>query len=315
MDNIYEIRDYIEGFVSRFEIWIKAAFRFILAMITLSVVNGRLGYMEKLDSSTIVVAVSLLCALMPSGMIVFFAAIFVVLHAYALSLEVAIIVLALFLLMFLLYFRFTPNDTLAVILTPLSFLVGIPHTMPLIYGLCGSPFSALSVGFGAISYFTVDYVSDSADKIKGMTDATTVERFRTILDGMIKNRTMMAYVIAFAATVVLVSIIRRLPIKHAWSIAIGLGAATEIIMLMILSVRLNADINIPPLFVGTIIATAIAFLYKLFVFSVDYARTERVQFEDDSYVYYVKAVPKIKTSVKRRMAKDRKEKKEQEEDY
>ena len=39
----------------------------------------------------------------------------------------------------------------------------------------------------------------------------------------------------------------------------------------------------------------IAFIYKLFVFSVDYAKTERVQFEDDGYYYYVKAVPKIRT--------------------
>ena len=29
-----------------------------------------------------------------------------------------------------------------------------------------------------------------------------------------------------------------------------------------------------------------------FLFSVDYSRTEKLQFEDDEYYYYVKAVPK-----------------------
>lgn len=31
---------------------------------------------------------------------------------------------------------------------------------------------------------------------------------------------------------------------------------------------------------------------EVFFFSVDYSRTENVQFEDDEYYYYVKAVPK-----------------------
>ena len=36
---------------------------------------------------------------------------------------------------------------------------------------------------------------------------------------------------------------------------------------------------------------------KFFVFNVDYTRTERVQFEDDEYYYYVKAVPKNTVSI------------------
>ena len=34
------------------------------------------------------------------------------------------------------------------------------------------------------------------------------------------------------------------------------------------------------------------FFYRFFVFSVDYSRTEYLQFEDEDYYYYVKAVPK-----------------------
>ena len=32
---------------------------------------------------------------------------------------------------------------------------------------------------------------------------------------------------------------------------------------------------------------------QFFLFNVDYSRVERVQFEDDEYYYYVKAVPKM----------------------
>ena len=42
---------------------------------------------------------------------------------------------------------------------------------------------------------------------------------------------------------------------------------------------------------------ALAAVYHFFVFAVDYTRTEYVQFEDDDYYYYVKAVPKIAISL------------------
>ena len=39
------------------------------------------------------------------------------------------------------------------------------------------------------------------------------------------------------------------------------------------------------------------------IFSLDYSRTEYVQFEDDEYYYYVKAVPKISIAVPQKKVK------------
>ena len=38
---------------------------------------------------------------------------------------------------------------------------------------------------------------------------------------------------------------------------------------------------------------SIALLLQFVFFNLDYSRTERTQFEDDEYYYYVKAVPKV----------------------
>jgi len=42
---------------------------------------------------------------------------------------------------------------------------------------------------------------------------------------------------------------------------------------------------------------------KLFVFGGDYSRTERLEYEDDEYFYYVKAVPKASVSTSERSIK------------
>ena len=55
------------------------------------------------------------------------------------------------------------------------------------------------------------------------------------------------------------------------------------------------------LLIGALLSLAVALLYHFFVFTVDYMRTEYVQYEDDDYVYYVKAVPKV--AVTRKLCK------------
>ena len=42
---------------------------------------------------------------------------------------------------------------------------------------------------------------------------------------------------------------------------------------------------------------------ELLFFSVDYSRTENIQFEDDEYYYYVKAVPKVGVAVPEKKVK------------
>ena len=44
-------------------------------------------------------------------------------------------------------------------------------------------------------------------------------------------------------------------------------------------------------------------MLQLLFFSVDYSRTENIQFEDDEYYYYVKAVPKVGVAVPEKKVK------------
>ena len=55
----------------------------------------------------------------------------------------------------------------------------------------------------------------------------------------------------------------------------------------------DSQINILGIIMGTVIAAFISLGIEFFAFNLDYSRTEKVQFEDDDYYYYVKAVPKV----------------------
>ncbi len=62
--------------------------------------------------------------------------------------------------------------------------------------------------------------------------------------------------------------------------------------------------------IGNIAAVVIGFIMEFFLFSVDYSRTERLQFEDDEYYYYVKAIPKISVTAPEKTVKHINERKE-----
>ena len=87
------------------------------------------------------------------------------------------------------------------------------------------------------------------------------------------------------------------------AMAIVAGAVTDVIVLLAGSLVLGISPRLIAVIVGSLVSAVLAFILQLVVFSLDYTRTEYVQFEDDEYYYYVKAVPKISITVSEKKVK------------
>ena len=74
-------------------------------------------------------------------------------------------------------------------------------------------------------------------------------------------------------------------------------------ILLIGDLMFDTNVSIIGIIIGTVISVLIAKVVEFFTFNVDYSRTEKVQFEDDEYYYYVKAVPKITVATPSRTVK------------
>ncbi len=278
---------------SKYEVYITPLLKFLLALVALLLINSRLGYMESIDKSTVVLIVALMCSFMPMNFIVIMTALFTLLHLYSFSLECAAVVGAGFLLMFLLYFRFSPKDTLVVVLMPICFLMKIPYVVPLAMGLVGTPTSVVSVACGVIAYYMIHYVTQNVSVIAAMAGEETAAKFRFIIDGLLNNKEMVVTIVAFGITVILVYLIRRLSLDYAWTIAMAAGVVVDIMVLLVGDLMFETNVALFGVIAGNVAAFLLALVLQFFVFNVDYSRTEKVQFEDDEYYYYVKAVPKV----------------------
>ena len=293
MTTLLVVKQYIKNFISKYEVYLKPLMKLILALASLMMINSKIGYMHRLDNISIVLIVALMCSFMPMNFIIFVAAVFTVLHLYALSLECAAIALVLFLVLFLLYFRFCPTDTLVVLLTPMCFVLKIPYAVPLTMGLIGTPASAISVGCGVIVSYLISYIADSATALSGMDTEDIITKVRYIVDGLLNNKEMLLTIFAFAVTIVIVYLIKRMSINYAWTIAMIAGAIVDVMILLVGDLMFDTNVSIIGIIIGTVFSMLIAKVVEFFAFHVDYSRVEKVQFEDDEYYYYVKAVPKI----------------------
>ena len=303
MTTLLVAKQYIKHFISKYEVYLKPLLKLVLALASLMLINGKIGYMHRLDSISIVLIAALMCSFMPMNFIIVVAAVFTVLHMYALSLECAVVTLVLFLVLFLLYFRFSPKDTIVVLLTPMSFILGIPYVMPLAMGLLGSPASAVSVGCGVIVTFFIRNIADGSSTLSAMETEDMASRFRYIIDGFIFNKGMILTIVAFTAAIIIVYLICRLPVDYAWTIAIIAGALADVMILLVGDLIFDTNVSILGLIIGTVVSGLLAKVIEFFAFHVDYSRTEKVQFEDDEYYYYVKAIPKITVSAPSRTVK------------
>lgn len=296
MTALLELRDKLKYFYSKNEVFILPIIKFLLAFVTLSQINSRMGYMLKVDNIAIVLIAALMCSFLPNVCIILFAALFTLLHMYALALEIALVGLVVYLLMFLLFFRFDPKDSLAVVLTPLLCYLKVPYIMPVVMGLLGTPASAVSVCCGVVVYYLLLAVTTNAAAINTMEAADVTAKLRLVIDALMGNKAMLVMVVAFAITVVVVYMIRRMSIDYSWSIAMITGVILNLVILLVGDLIYETNTSLVGAILGNLLALAVSKVIEFFRFCVDYSRTEKVQFEDDEYYYYVKAIPKMTVS-------------------
>lgn len=293
MTGLLELREKVKVIYNKYEVFILPVLKFLLAFLVLNTLNGQLGYMTQLDNIAIVLIVALMCSFLPTGSIVLFAMLFSLMHMYALSLEAALVGACMFLLMFLLFFRFSHKESLVLVLTCLLCTLKIPYVMPVAMGLVGTPASMVSVGCGVAVYYLIQTVSLNASTINTMGDEEATAKLRLLIDGILDNKTMLIVITAFAITVVVVYLIRKMSVDYSWTIAIIAGAMVNMLILLLGDLLYDTNISVGSVIVGTVIAVPVGKVIEFFRLCLDYSRTEKVQFEDDEYYYYVKAVPKM----------------------
>lgn len=291
MVQLLKIKERICQFTGKYEVYAVALCRFLVAFAAFRLINQNIGYMDELEQYPVALLLALLCSFLPSGVMMFFAVVLILAQFYALSLELCGIAALLFLILYCLYLRFSSRKGLYVVLTSVLSVFGVPYTMPVAAGLLSPPYTAVSVVCGEVVYFFLRDVKRSAALFTG-DDTSSLSVVTQAVTGLLQDKEMYLYLAAFAAATVMVYCVRRLSADHARTVAAALGVVLQLVVICAGEIALGNTSALAPVIVGCIVSLLIALVIDFMSLSVDCTREEHVQFEDDEYYYYVKAVPK-----------------------
>lgn len=303
MSNLLEWKEKLQILYARYSAFVDKGIRFILAVTGFLLINGNIGFMQKLTNPLISIGLAVICAFLPTIVTVFAAAGLMMLHMFSLSPGIAAIAAGCLLIMFIFYFRFTPKKAVILLLTPLAFALRVPVLIPVVYGLVGTPVYAVPVVCGTVVYFLIKYAKTFAATINSADKANMMTMVTKFTKQIFQSKEIWVVIAAMVLALLLVYALRKKSMDHAWKIAIASGAAAYVILVVTGSIIFDTDVKYVSLILGSILSVVIGLGLELMVFSVDYARSEYLQFEDDEYYYYVKAIPKVSVAMPEKKVK------------
>lgn len=296
MMSLLVFKERLKNFYQKYDLYIEPVVKFLTALIIILLINQNIGYDNRLKSLPIVLVLSLLSAFMPSSVMVLLASCLTIAHVYSVSSILALIVLVILFIMYFLFIRFTPKQGYIVMAIPILFILKIPYAVPILMGLVAGPISIISISCGVITYYLFLIIKEAATVYTSSTIEDTLTLYKNVIDSLLSNQMMMITIFAFAAVLLVTFFFRRLNVDHAFDIAIAAGAIVNILIFLIGDLKMDTSNQIVFMLFGTLMSCAIVYIIQFFRLTLEYTAVERVQFEDDDYYYYVKAVPKRKVT-------------------
>lgn len=290
-----QLRDKIRHFIAAREFWVMRIWHMAVAFVSFLVLHQVIGYQRNLNHWWVALILAVLCGFMPvpgaTVVLIFYG----LLHLMALSANVAFTSLILILASVGICAYFQARNMYHIVATPVCQQLRIPYLIPMEAGLTGSLNDVASVICGSVLAYYFKVIKENASMFL---DATaSVSAMDLIQRQMLGNNMFYVYMSSMLAMFLVVYFIRCRNIRYAWNMAVVFGVLTEFVI-MLAGYLFNGSLQkVPELIIGNGVVLLIGLTINFFFLNLDYSRTEKVQFEDDEYYYYVTAVPKVQIAV------------------
>lgn len=299
MTKLLEFKEIFISFYMKFERVIVPVGKFLLYFMMLFMINAFFGLKLTIVLLLAMLILAAINVYIPGNWVVLIFIGFVSSRFLTVSAEAAILMTVAMLAIYLLFIRAFPDMAYFSIITPLMFALKIGYVVPIFAGLFFGPIAIIPVCVGALVYKFSTYIPEllklQSESLYDMPE-TLLIMYKFVLNTFTQDTSIILTIIIFAAVLLVTFIVSRLEYDYVWYIAIGAGTTVSMLGFIVGILILKSDISIIGVLFGSLLGGLICTIAQFMRFSLDYPRAERVQFEDDTYYYFVKAVPKVKVT-------------------
>lgn len=245
----------------------------------------------------LVIVLALLCGFIPDTLIMCLAAVLAIIEVSSVSAVAGFGFFAVIAIYFLLFGRYTKSQSYIVILIPVLSLLNLSYAVPVVAAMFLTPAMIPACIVGVFIQYLLEAIGEYYVISQTTVDTgNTMEGLQYIFRTVTNNKEMFIYMLTFAAAFLLVYVIRRGRFNHASHIGILAGVLVCMAGVILGDSIWSVQADVSRLFWGLALTTVIAYIIQFFRMSLDYMGVRKLQFEDDEYFYYVKAVPKMKVT-------------------
>lgn len=295
MDQIYQIRETIIGFYKSKEKIILPILKFLASFIVFQLISI-MGYAPALTSIPVGILFGIIGTIISAQWFFLLIIFLITTHLVFISVEAATLVFVFSIIIYLLYIRLFPKQSLLIIALLVAYFLKVPYLVPIFGGLFLGVSSIIPIAIGTIIWYLIPSIQTivgmKSDEIMEVPN-TLAKMYISVIQGIVKDQTAIITIIIFSVVILVVYLISKLSIDYSWYIAIGIGVAVNVVGFLVGILMVDADINILGMIFSAVISMLLMFAIQFFYRVVDYSRVENVQFEDEDNYYYVKVIPKI----------------------
>ena len=297
LTKLLEFRGVARRFVQKYQLIIEPIFRFLISYIAFHTINQTLNYNEAIATPLIELGLAGVSVFLPSVILILFCAFLAILQVYSASPILAALVIVIFAVLYCFIARFSGKYGYAVVVVPILFTLKMPYLVPLLFGIIANPMAVFPTVSGVIVYYVFKVIGEAAMRQDISSLDATLALYIDVVDSLFKHEEMFITAGIFACVIVIMYFVRKLRFEFVFEINIILGGILTILGFLIANLKFNIDVGIGEVALGTVSSMLFVFIVHFFRMVLDYTSVEYVQFEDDDYYYYVKAVPKIDVAV------------------
>ncbi|MCM1181218.1 MAG: hypothetical protein NC347_13240 [Clostridium sp.] len=297
MTILLTFRDNLKAFYSRYDYILTPLFKCVLAVIIFFSLNRKFGNVPVLDNSYLLFLLAVICAFIPVEFMAGIAAVMLVLQTVKVSLDVGLVTLAVIAVFYFGYMRFDGKSGIIVLLVPVFYACHMIYALPIVLGFLVGPSAVIPMIFGVVLYYYEGVVGELQNVLAAVTEEDdAVAGYQYILNELLNNKDMVLTFIVFAGVILVTYAIYRMSFDNSWIAAFCVGGFLNVVLFLFGSVTLMVTVEIVPILLGSVFGIVMAVIVQFIKGIVDYQKADHLQFEDDEYYYYVKAIPKLSVS-------------------
>ena len=298
MVRLYGLKESLTYYYKKHADIIRPILKGIISLLSLLILRQLFLYNDSRIFLWMIVVVSLIQAFVPLAFLYYTGTVLIAVQLWSVSMDITVGFLALILAGWLLFVRLDGKYACVAIITPVLFWLRMEYLIPVILGITIGYGVILPVGLGTLIYYMGLYTADASSLLMTTSGSGLGSGLQRIVGLMVMDKKLLVILISFSLVIFIADRLNRMFHESAWLFSIVIGHIALALLLLSGKYIFELDYSIWRVFLGAVLGIAICVVLWFFRGIGDVSRMERATFEDDEYIYYVKAVPKIKVPAK-----------------